>query len=120
MFIEGPFRGGKPDLDMFRESGLMDKLKQTGKVCIADRGFRSKLVEEKKHFSLPDYMDSKELHSFKTRARLRQETFNRRLKHFESLSETWRHGFIKHGIALRAVAVTVQYQMDNGSPIFCV
>ena len=120
VFIEGPFRGGKHDLDMFRESGLMKKMKDNGKVCIADRGFRSKKVNERRLFAYPDYMDSKELGNFKTRARLRQETFNRRLKHFEALLTTFKNGFVKHGIATRAVAVLVQYQMDNGSPLFCV
>jgi hypothetical protein len=120
VFISGPFRGGMSDIDMTRESGLMDKLQQNGKVCIADRGFWSKSAEEKKHFALPDYMDSKELNNFKSRTRLRQETYNRRLKHFEALSKTFKHGFVKHGIALRAVATIVQYQMDNGSPIYCV
>ena len=120
VFIEGPFRGGKPDLDMFKESGLIKKMKKHGKICITDRGFRSKYVHERKQFAYPDYMDSKELNNFKSRARLRQETFNRRLKHFEALSSTFKNGFVKHGIALRAVAVIVQYQMDNGSPLFCV
>ena len=78
LFIEGPFRGGKGDLDMFRESGLMEKMKANGKVCIADRGFRSKLAEERKVFALPDFMDSKQLSNFKSRARCRQETYNRR------------------------------------------
>ena len=120
VFIEGPFRGGKGDLDMFKESGLMQKMIANGKVCIADRGFWSKLQHERDCFAYPDYMDSKELGNFKTRARLRQETFNRRLKHFEALSGTFANGFVKHGIALRAVAVLVQYQMDNGSPLFSV
>ncbi len=120
VFIEGPFKGGKHDIDMLRESGLMGKMKANGKLCIADRGFQSRFAAERKHLALPDYMDSKELHNFKSRARLRQETFNRRLKHFSAMTETFRHGFIKHGIALRAVAVIVQYQMDNGSPIYCV
>jgi hypothetical protein len=120
VFIEGPFRGGLPDLDMFRQSGLMKKMHRNSKLCIADRGFRSKLVGEQKRFAYPDYMDGKELHNHKSRARLRQETYNRRLKHFASLDQTFKNGFVKHGIALRAVAVTVQYQMDNGSPIFCV
>ena len=73
-------------MDMFRESGLMKKMKDNGKVCIADRGFQSKKANERRLFAYPDYMDSKELGNFKTRARLRQETFNRRLKHFEALS----------------------------------
>jgi len=120
LLIAGPFLGGKPDLDIFRECGLMEKLKANGKVCIADRGFRSKIASERERFALPDYMDSKALHNFKSRARLRQETYNRRLKHFECLSSTFKNGFEKHGIALRAVAVMVQYQMDNGSPIYCV
>jgi hypothetical protein len=120
LFIEGPFIGGKGDLDMFRDSGLMQKMKENGKVCIADRGFRSKYAEERKHFALPDFMDSKPLSNFKSRARCRHETYNRRLKHFECLSITFTNGFVKHGIALRAVAVMVQYQMDNGSPIYCV
>jgi hypothetical protein len=105
---------------MFRESGLMQKLEAHGKVCIADRGFRSKLAKERKHFALPDFMDSKQLSNFKSRARCRQESYNRRLKHFECLSITFTNGFVKHGIAMRAVAVMVQYQMDNGSPIYCV
>lgn len=120
VFIEGPFRGGLPDLEMYKQSGLMKRMKKAGKLTIADRGFRSKYASERAQFSYPDYMDSKELHNFKSRARLRQETFNRRLKHFNCLSETFKNGFVKHGIALRAVAVTVQYQMDNGTPLFSV
>ena len=119
VFIEGPFIGGKGDLDMFVESGLMKKMKDNGKVCVADRGFRSKHTHERKVFAYPDYMDSKELHNFKSRIRLRQESYNRRLKHFEALSSAFKNGFIKHGVALRAVATIVQYQMDNGSPIYC-
>ncbi len=120
VFIAGPFKGGKHDIDCFRASGLMQKLKDNGKVCIADRGFRSKIASERKHFAYPEPMDSQQLNNFKSRARCRQETFNRRLKHFECLSATWTHGFEKHGIAMRAVAVLVQYQMDNGSPIYAV
>ena len=120
VFIAGPFKAGKPDIDCFRECGLMDKMKKNGKLVIGDRGFKSKYAHEREHFSLPDYMDSEELHNFKSRARLRQETFNRRLKHFEALGSTFKNGFEKHAIALRAVAVLVQYQMDNGSPIYCV
>lgn len=118
VFIAGPFRGGKHDLAIFRDSGLIDKLKQLDKVCIADRGFRPKSVAEQKHFSLPDYMDSPDLHNFKSRVRLRLETYNRRVKHFEALSNTFRHGFDKHGKVFIAINVIVQYQMDNGSPVF--
>mgnify|MGYP000638316727 CR=1 FL=1 len=121
VFIEGPFRGGKPDLEMFKECGLMDKLIENGKLCIADRGFRSKIPGERQCFALPDYMDAgKELYAMKSRARLRQETWNGRLRHFGVLTQTFTHGFVKHGIVLRAVTVLIQYQMDNGSPIYSV
>jgi len=120
VLIDGPYRGGLPDLEMFRKSGLMAKMKASGKVCIVDRGFHTKFEHERKHFSYPDLMDSKDLHNFKSRTRLRQETFNSRLKHFSSMSETFKNGFVKHGIAVRAIAVIVQYQMDNGSPIYAV
>ena len=120
VMIAGPYRGGKPDLEIFKECGLMQKMQDSGKVVIADRGFRSRLVSEQKHFATPDYMDSKELHNFKSRARLRQETFNRRLTHFDALSDIWRNGFEKHGSAVRAVSTIVQYQMDNGSPLYAV
>jgi hypothetical protein len=66
----------------------------------------------------PDNMDSKELNNFKSRARLRHETFNGRLKFFNSLTHTFKHGFDNHRFVIEAVVVTVQYQMDNGSPIF--
>ena len=120
VFIAGPFRGGQHDIDTFRESGLMQKMTDVNKVTIADRGFKSRFAHERKQFAHPDYMDSSELHNFKSRARLRQETHNRRLKHFQCLATTFTNGFEKHGIALRAVAVMVQCQMDNGSPICCV
>ena len=120
VFVEGPFRGGLGDLDMFKESGLMRKLKKSSKMCIADGGFCSKLAEECKMFALADKTDSKELNNFKSRARLQQETHNGHLKDFDALSETWKLSWEKHGIALRAVTVMVQCQMDNGSPIYCV
>ena len=65
-------------------------------------------------------MDAKDLHAFKTRARLRHETFNGRLKMYGILQKRFRHSFDIHIFAFEAVVVTVQYQMDNGSPIFAV
>jgi hypothetical protein len=64
-------------------------------------------------------MGSKELEKFKSRAWLRHETFNGRLKCFGSLSpQRFRHGIDKHKFVFEAIVVTVQYQMDNVSPIF--
>jgi hypothetical protein len=89
-------------------------------LCIADRGYNSKKEDEHYLFSLPNGFDSKKLNKFKSRGRLRHETFNARLKNFRCLSDTFRHGFDNHEFVFEAVVVIVQYQMDNGSPIFAV
>ena len=118
-WINGPFRGGEHDLTMMRKGELFDKIAE-GKKAIADRGYQTGVPEERAKLSLPSSYDPKELNNFKSRARLRQETFNGRLKKFNILSETFRHGFEKHKFVFDAVIVIVQYQMDNGSPLFAV
>jgi hypothetical protein len=129
--IAGPFKGGVHDLEMFRRGGLKAKMEalkaklriagKPFKICtIADRGYKSKDEAERDLFSLPNHYDSKELSNFKSRARLRQETFNARLKCFNALSSPFRHGFNNHKHVFEAIVVTVQYQMDNGSRIFAV
>jgi hypothetical protein len=126
--LAGPFFGGTHDLEMFRRGRLKEKLQALNvqirnfrrtKLAIVDRGYSSKRADEKNLFSVPNSMGSKELEKFKSRARLRHETFNGRLKCFGSLSaQTFRHGIDKHKFVFEAIVVTVQYQMDNGSPIF--
>jgi hypothetical protein len=125
--IAGPFKGGTHDLEMFRQGGLKEKLTHLNrtlrgirrvKLCLADRGYHSKQNDEACLFSLPNGFDSKALNNYKSRGRLRHETFNGRIKNFKCLSDTFRHGFKKHKDVFEAVVVIVQYQMDNGSPIF--
>eukprot|EP00957_Ditylum_brightwellii_P098832 7529360-Ditylum_brightwellii.AAC.1 len=65
-------------------------------------------------------MDAKDLHTFKTRAHLRHETFNGWLKMYVILQKTFKNSFDIHVFAFEAIVVTVQYQMDNGSPILAV
>ena len=119
VFIAGPYLGGVSDSDMMVQSGLQDLLLQHQKLVMVDRGFHSKVREHRQTHAYPDEIDSPDLHNFKSRARLRQETFNRRLRCFEVLYRTFTHGWDKHKLAYEAVVITVQYQMDNGSPIFC-
>ncbi len=100
--------------------GLKEKMSGAiGKKAIADRGYKSSQLDEQ-FLSTPDSMDPAELNNFKSRARIRQETFNGRLKKYESLQQTFRHGERKHKDVLEAVCVIVQYQMDNGSKLFAV
>lgn len=119
VWIAGPFRCGRHDATVFgRKGGLKDQMVKyaPGKRGIAD-GVYSKY---KDILSLPNPNDNKELHNFKTRARMRHEVFNGRVKHYQSMSQCWRHGIEKHQIAAEAVMTTVCYQMDNGARLFDV
>lgn len=114
LWINGPFRGGKADITIFQE-GLKLKLSQDGmKLGIADRGYGGEPVL----LSTPNNRDSPELRNFKTRVRMRHETFNGRITKFACLSNTWRHSWDKHKIAMEAICVIVQYQMENGAPLY--
>ena len=85
---------------------------------MADRGYQSSWPDEQM-FALPrPEVDSSELTKFKTRARTRHESFNGRLKFFGCLNQTFHHSWEKHQLVFEAVCVTIQYQMENGSPIF--
>lgn len=53
-------------------------------------------------------------------ARSRHETVNRRLKHFNILTHTYRHDVAEHGIAFRAVAVLTQIAIQTDEPLFQV
>ena len=87
-------------------------------MAIADGGYKSRYADEREMLAIPNTTDPPHLKNFKSRVRQRHESLNGRLKFFKCLSETFRHGVAKHKSAFEAVAVTVQYQMDNGGRIF--
>ena len=127
--ISGPYKGGVSDITIFRIGGLREKFEKMNRVirgirrvklCLADRGYHSKEENDNEIFSLPNTHDSKELNNFNSHGCLCHETFNGRLKFFDVLSAPFRHGFNKHKHVFEAVVVIVQYQMDNGSPIYAV
>ena len=127
--LAGPYKGGVHDLTIFRESGLKQKLLSLNrtvrgvrrvKLTLADAGYSSSEKDEVGLFSVPNPQDPQVLARYKSRGRLRHETFNGRLKFFGSLSNPFRHGFHNHKHVMEAVVVIVQTQMDNGSPIFAI
>jgi hypothetical protein len=115
--IFGPRRGGEHDQTMLHNSGILDKLRE-GNLVIVDRGYIDQ--NHKNKLAWPNIQNSPAVTNFESRTRLRQETFNGRLKFFSILKKQFSHGQEKHKIAFEAVLVIVQYQMDNGSPIFAV
>lgn len=110
----GPKRCSIHDTTVWKESGVAEK---TGpeKLGIADKGYSGQAK-----LSAKNPRDPKPLRQFKSRALARHETFNGRLKMFGALSQCFKHDVDKHIFVFEAICVTVQYQMDNGSPIFDV
>ena len=116
VWVNGPFKASEHDIAVFRKhGGLKDKI-PAGKMGIGDKGYRG----ERGILSTPNSHDPVELRKFKSRAWSRHETFNGRLKNFKCLDHRFRHGIHKHQIVFEAVCVIVQYQMENGSPLFDV
>jgi hypothetical protein len=122
--IVGPKRAGEHDMTVFRSEVKEKMLQMPGKKLVGDSlyraGAKAEHANEKGMMAPPSSTDPPELKHFKSRARCRHESFNGRIKHFQILSECFKNPLEKHVIAFTAVCVIVQYQMDNGSPIFSV
>jgi hypothetical protein len=117
-WTHGPRKGGCNDKRMFKTSGLQAHLVAQGKQAIADSGYSG---VRGGGVSTPNQLDTAEVKEFKRRARARHENFNGRIKNFGILSQTFRHKINrveKHQTAFEAVCVIVQYQLENGSPLF--
>ena len=124
IWLRGPFKAGEyNDAKMFREKGLMLKLKQAGKKAIGDEGYKGFPNE----MSTANSLDSDAVKEFKARARQRHEVYNSKLKIFGILSERFccknnpNDKFSvdeKLQMAFEAVNVLVQYKMEKGEPLF--
>ena len=95
--------------------GLKEKI-PAGKKVIADSAYR----KSKDVVTTRNPRDDPDVRRLKTRARMRHEGFNGRLKTFKSISGKFRHGLGKHKEVFEAVCVIAQYQMENGSPLYDV
>ena len=112
-WINGPFPGSFPDKKIFSTQGLLEKI-PVGKKAVADDGYEG--YEE--FVSMANDFDPSELAEFKARVKSRQETINKRIKIFKCLETRFRHGMTMHGLAMRAVCVVVQYEIENGAILF--
>ena len=110
--IYGPVPGGMGDKEMLSRSGVLAMLPK-GKLAVCDRGYIKNDFKEK--VAWPNHHDTKQANNMKSRIRLRHESFNGKMSFYASMNQTWRHSDDKHGLAFRAVAVTVQYGLDCGT-----
>ena len=142
--IRGPFKAGTKDLDIFTgdaetieeefepefndnddddeddddedyedDEPLITKIPD-GKMAVADKGY----IGAGPKVCLHNPCDTEEVKAFKRRAGARHESFNKRLKTFKVLDQRFRHGFHKHKSIFLAACVLVQYDMENGRPLF--
>jgi DDE superfamily endonuclease len=106
VWINGPFKAGRPDKTIFLEDGLKAALCEDECVEV-DRGYRGDGA-----LMNPDVSQSRKDRIQKGNVRARHEIVNGRLKSFRILSDVFRTTgedlFNKHGLAFRAVAVIVQ------------
>lgn len=115
--VHGPFRAARPDSRLF-ESDLRARLFH-GERCMGDYHYRKNLPEY--FVQLP--ADNPELGRMSADVQARHETVNERIRNFNILSHRFRHSnkgddYVRHSAAFRAVAVIVQLEIENGSPLF--
>ena len=118
VWLHGPFPCSDwPDIVIFRDS-LIRFLDQ-GERVEADDGY---MGEAPMYIKCPkkDFVQSHDQKKIKQKIRCRQETINKRFKHFEVLKTTFRHDISLHADIFRAVAVLVQLQIEEGEKLFDV
>lgn len=115
VWINGPFLASTHDKTIYNKTDGLKSQMPAGKKGIADRGYRGEPT-----LSTRNDLDTEPVRDYKRRARARHETFNGRLKRFKILDERFRHGFQKHKVVMESVCVLVQYDMENGHPLFDV
>jgi len=96
--------------------GLRSKIPE-GKKAIADNGYRGLGGDPK--VATPNSHDAPLLREFKARARMRQESFNQRIKRFACLTTArFAHSRERHVLSFEAVTVICCYEMMNLKPLF--
>lgn len=122
IWMNGPFLASMHDSTIFSlPGGLRDKLQGTGLRLIADYGYRT----HKDFVSFANSRDSPEVSKFKTRARMRHEGVNAKIKTLRCTdSARFRHkgkhtdGQSKFKIFFEAAVVVTQYKMEISEPLF--
>ena len=109
-------RGSVHDLTAFRQE-LVNKV-VPGQRLICDRGYTSFQNDEHLILSFPNPLDEQTpgLVAFKAEARARQENYNKRLKDYDCLDDTFIHSMQKQQACFAAVVCTLQYAIEDTGP----
>jgi len=114
VWINGPFPAGTGDPDIFAMA-LKNQI-PPGKKVVADSAYRRGAFPM---VSTDYFADTPAVKLFKCGARARQESFFGRMKVYDVLNKSFRHGEDYHKIVFDACAVICQYQIDQ-VPLFDV
>lgn len=103
VWLNGPFPcGAYPDLKIYKEKGLSDKLIEAGREkSVADGTYRHYTVSQKGKGRLSWQQKKNYL-------RARHETVNNRIKIFDCFKNKWRHSHNLHGHTFQAAVVLTQ------------
>ena len=129
IWIRGPFTASTHDVTKLRGEEehapllgppppaqcLKDKIEGNQRF-VGDAGYRGEPT--KISITRPD--DSDEVKHFKARVKSRHETFNARIKSFLVLAMPFRHDISQHKQCFESVCLAVQYDIENGHPLFQV
>jgi hypothetical protein len=117
VWINGPFPAGETDIIVYKKPGGLQSKVPEGKRIIGD-----KIYVSQPEVSGRNPAHSKKLGKFIERSKARHETFNDRLKSFNILSTCFRSKtrdrLTKHKSVLTAICVALQYDIENGNPLF--
>jgi len=116
VWINGPYPASVHDISVFRMEGGLKEQIPNGSRGVGDKGYSG----ESQYISGPNSHDTKDVRDFKGRARARQEALNAKIKAFGCMKNEYKHGPDNHRMLFEAVCVVIQYQMENGSPLFDV
>ena len=87
-----------------------------GERVEADDGY---VGEHPRYVKCPaGFANPKSTQYMQSRVRSRQETVNKRFKHFEILKVIFRNDLELHGDAMRAIAVITQITINQGEKLF--
>ena len=107
VWINGPFKAGESDLNIYRECLREYLCDDEGVECDQFYQGDPRLKNPKVHQGARYRRQKKEV-------RARQENLNARLKRFKVLDDSFRHDLSKHGECFRAVAVLTQIGLNHG------
>jgi len=115
VWIAGPHLPGNfNDLQIFRQSGLIEQLEENERVE-ADDGC---IAEAPRYVKCPGSVYiNEEQRRLRGRVRMHHESINERLKNWGILSKKFRGENAEHAAAFRAVAAITQLAMDDGEEL---